>query len=85
MQILTHTSDNQGQIRKVPISVLLDSGACNDSYISTELTMKLKDCCIEIYPQHQWIGSFEEGTEGVLSSGYVRVKISIFRCTYLTN
>ena len=78
MQILTHISDIQGQIQSVSISALIDSGTCDGSHISTELALKLREDCVEIYPQHEWIGGFEEDTIGVLSSGFVRVKLQFF-------
>ena len=73
MQILTHTSDNQGHIKAVPTSILINSGACDGSYISAEIALKLRQDCVEIYLQHEWVGVFEEDTVGVLSSGFVEV------------
>ena len=78
MQILTHTSDNQGQTKSVPVDVLIDSGACDGSYISSELAIRLNELCVEIYPQREWIGVCEEDSTGVLSSGYVEVKMQFF-------
>ena len=78
MQILTHTSDNQGQTKSVPVDVLIDSGACDGSYISSALAIQLNKLCVEIYPQREWIGGFVENGIGVVSNGYVEVKMQFF-------
>ena len=78
MQILTHTSDAQGHTKAHPISALIDTGACDGSYISAELALRLSKNCVEIYPHHEWVGGFDGNSVGVLSNGFIEVKIQYF-------